>query len=382
MLRSIPTVSAERLDVYFDTIDAKLGVYENLLNEASSLFPEQFGLVEGIVLNILSFTDCDDDIETIPLADASLAMVLEEGLEGYFVYYDWMENEDIPMEVTHIRVHSSVRAIQDGIFCKHDEYLDNLGQLATVILNDKLEEIGCDAFRFCESLEEIVIPNNVKTINDHAFRGCTGLTSVILGSGLKEIGEQSFLDCVSLERIVIPNAVKTIKDEAFYQCSGLTAVTLGDGLEEIGMWAFWNCSSLEQIVIPPTVKRIRDTTFEYCTNLTCVKFCDEIEEFMSCEAMRGWWNQGAHEKSLSTYSFLVRCCIPKRFSVEVSSWQANIYNMLSCIPTISHEGINAHFDTIDAKLAVYKNLLNETHVLFPDQFGLDDGIVLNIQSFL
>ena len=116
MLRSIPTVSAERLDVYFDTIDAKLGVYENLLNEASSLFPEQFGLVEGIVLNILSFTDCDDDIETIPLADASLAMVLEKGLEGYFVYYDWMENEDIPMEVTHIRVHSSVRAIQDGIF--------------------------------------------------------------------------------------------------------------------------------------------------------------------------------------------------------------------------------------------------------------------------
>ena len=55
MLRSIPTVSAERLDVYFDTIDAKLGVYENLLNEASMLFPQQFGLDYGTVLNILSF---------------------------------------------------------------------------------------------------------------------------------------------------------------------------------------------------------------------------------------------------------------------------------------------------------------------------------------
>ena len=55
MPRSIPTVSAEGTDSYFDTIDAKLTMYEDLLNEAHVLFPEQYGLDNGIVLGILSF---------------------------------------------------------------------------------------------------------------------------------------------------------------------------------------------------------------------------------------------------------------------------------------------------------------------------------------
>ncbi len=43
------------MNAYFDTIDAKISMYENLLIEADVLFPEQFDLVHGIVLNILSF---------------------------------------------------------------------------------------------------------------------------------------------------------------------------------------------------------------------------------------------------------------------------------------------------------------------------------------
>ena len=44
--------------------------------------------------------------------------------------------------------------------------------------------------------------------------------------------------------------------------------------------------------------------------------------------------------------------------------------------------MNAHFDAIDAKLTMYEDLLNEAHVLFPEQYGLDNGIVLDILSFV
>jgi hypothetical protein len=100
--------------------------------------------------------------------------------------------------------------------------------------------------------------------------------------------------------------------------------------------------------------------------------------------MQEWWNQGVHERCLSTYSFLVRCDIPARIVglALVSSWQATIHDMLRIIPTISNEGRNAHFDAIDAKLTMYENLLNEASVLFPDRLGLDEGIVLTIVSFL
>jgi hypothetical protein len=423
------------------------------------------------------------------LADDVEAIAIDEEPEEYFVYHEWMEEGDIPRDVTHVRVDSSVRAIKNCafFFCTG---------LTVVIFNKELEEIESEAFSQCWSLEEIDIPNAVKKIEDCAFMTCQDLTAVTLGHGLEEIGAYAFEECTTLREIVIPNAVRAIRGVAFNGCTGLTTVTLGNGLKEIGAYAFNDCISLQHIYIPPAVKRIHDTAFKGCSNLTSVKFCDKIERFVTCEAMLDWWNQGLHEKSLSTYCFLVRCNIPERLSglAKIGSWQANIFDMLRIIPTISaaandednedsndevdndegdevddndgdnnaddnegiianadkedeedeedvkdedevnnndngdvvvddnsndtdadNEGINAaaddedadeydrsndddndgednndsgsnmlnaYFETIDAKLTVYENLLNEAHVLFPDQFGLFDGIVLNILSFL
>ena len=36
--------------------------------------------------------------------------------------------------------------------------------------------------------------------------------------------------------------------------------------------------------------------------------------------------------------------------VQVQSWQANIYDMRRCIPTITAEFLNAHFYIIESKL--------------------------------
>ncbi len=92
-----------------------------------------------------------------------------------------------------------------------------------------------------------------------------------------------------------------IKDRAFHCCSGLTTAILNDGLEEIGEGAFLRCRSLVRINIPPSVREIDEMAFEDCSNLTTVQICDEIEEFVSGESMRRWWNNGVHEKCLSTY---------------------------------------------------------------------------------
>jgi hypothetical protein len=155
----------------------------------------------------------------------------------------------------------------------------------------------------------------------------------------------------------IPKAVEIINDGAFKNCSGLVAVTLGSGLREIGKEAFQTCTMLERIIIPSNVKEIDDSAFNDHSNLTNVEFCDEIEEFVSCEAMRDWWHQGLHEKSLSTYCFLVQYDIPKRSGlVRARKWRANIYDKLRSIPTISAEGVHDYFNTIDVKLTVYENL--------------------------
>ena len=304
--------------------------------------------------------------------NAASAIVLGDGQE-YFVYYG-REDEIIPPDVTHVMVHPSVRTIRYGAFWGR-------GRLSIAILNDGLEEIGTMAFAECASLRRIVIPDTVGTIKDEAFYRCSGLTTVTLGSGLKEIGGYAFYRCTSLQRIEIPNAVKMIKDRAFLFCFGLTAVTLGEGLEVIGHEAFGYCTSLVRIVIPPDVKLIDDTAFINCTR-TNVKFGKEIEEFVSNGSM--WdWHQGARKKYLRMWCFLVRRSVPERFSclATVSTWQVNIYDMLRNIPTISAM-MNSYFDAIDSKLTVYENLLTDAPMMFPEQFGLYDELVLYILSFL
>ena len=94
--------------------------------------------------------------------------------------------------------------------------------------------------------------------------------------------------------------------------------------------------------------------------MSSVQFCDEIEEFLSGESMRHWWNNGVHEKCLSTYSFFVRCNIPERVGlVRSATWQDSIHQMLGRIPaSISSKGLNTHLCSIDSKLSAYEAKLS------------------------
>jgi hypothetical protein len=40
------------------------------------------------------------------LADTADAIAINAGLQNYCVYYGWMENEHVPTDVTHVRIHS------------------------------------------------------------------------------------------------------------------------------------------------------------------------------------------------------------------------------------------------------------------------------------
>jgi hypothetical protein len=221
-----------------------------------------------------------------------------------FVYHG-REGEDVPRDVIHVRVHPSVKAIRAKAFVSRS-------RLISVEFRDGLEVIEEEAFYVCSSLREILFPPSVRAIKANAFRGCEGLTTVILN----------------------------------------------DGLEEIGTHAFAH-SALVSIVIPPAVKEIDETAFGECSDLTSVKFCDEIEKFVSAESMRHWWNNGVHEKCLSTYCFFVRCNIPKRVGlVRSATLQTSIHGMLERIPYITRKRYNAHFDSIDSKLSAYETKLS------------------------
>jgi len=93
----------------------------------------------------------------------------------------------------------------------------------TVIPNN-VTSIGNDAFSGCSGLTSVTIPNNVTSIGNYAFSGCSGLTSVTIPNSVTEIGYDAFKGCRGLTSMTIPNSVTSIREYAFSGCSSLTDV--------------------------------------------------------------------------------------------------------------------------------------------------------------
>ena len=84
--------------------------------------------------------------------------------------------------------------------------------------------IGNQAFRNCDSLTSVTIPDSVTSIGFNAFYFCTSLTSVTIPDSVTTIGDYAFDNCDSLTSVTIPDSVTTIGNQAFYYCRSLTSV--------------------------------------------------------------------------------------------------------------------------------------------------------------
>ena len=101
---------------------------------------------------------------------------------------------------------------------------------------------------------DVVIPDTVKEIGEHAFLNCSSLTSIIIPNSVTHIGEGAFVDCSSLTNIVIPDSVIHIDSFAFANCSGLKSIVIPNTVTHIGMKSFSQCNDLQNITISSGVK--------------------------------------------------------------------------------------------------------------------------------
>lgn len=108
----------------------------------------------------------------------------------------------------------------------------------------------CDvAFRFCSSLQSVIIPDSVRTIGNGAFCFCSSLQNVTIPDSVTSIGNGAFGYCSSLQSVTIPDSVTSIGNATFYFCSSLQNVTIPDSVTSIGDYAFDGCSSLQNRTI-------------------------------------------------------------------------------------------------------------------------------------
>ena len=114
--------------------------------------------------------------------------------------------------------------------------------------------IGKQAFRQCESLTNVNIPDSVTSIGGSAFGGCYDLTSLTIGNGVTSIGYGAFISCRSLTSVTIPDSVVSIGDNAFVDSYALERLVIPEifhsrkeavrmYIDEIYPWGFYQPSS-------------------------------------------------------------------------------------------------------------------------------------------
>lgn len=111
--------------------------------------------------------------------------------------------------------------------------------LSSLFLSKSLKYVGKSAFNSCEHLMFVDIPGSVEIIDDGAFSNCNNLSSVTfdLDGNLEEIGYRAFGYPDSLSEIILPNNLKKIGEHAFY-CYDLKYVYIPKSVEVIGRDAF------------------------------------------------------------------------------------------------------------------------------------------------
>ncbi len=112
-------------------------------------------------------------------------------------------------------------------------------------------------------VSSIIVPYPVRRICNSAFRGCDELISVSLPDSLCSIGSAAFFGCSKLESITIPSNVSDISYSAFSQCWNLTSVTiLGSVLPN-----FKSCRKISSITIGDNLKDFNIDSFSNCKNI-------------------------------------------------------------------------------------------------------------------
>lgn len=122
-----------------------------------------------------------------------------------------------------------------------------------VTIPEGVTQIACHAF-FKSHLKSVRLPDSLSDIQRGAFEDCKMLEKVDFGKGLTDIGVDVFRGCKSLKSVVLPPQIKLIEQNAFMN-SGLESIVLNNGLEGINTCAF-SGTDIKRLCLPESIKDV------------------------------------------------------------------------------------------------------------------------------
>lgn len=137
----------------------------------------------------------------------------------------------IPSKITYKDNSYDVRKIGPSALCY-------CSKITSLTIPNSVKSIGYGAFRNCYYLQSLTIGNGLESVGEVVFSDCYSLSSVTINT---KIIQGWFSHLSGLKEVIIGDNVKSIENRAFYGCSGLTSVTIPNNVKSIGAGAFYQC---------------------------------------------------------------------------------------------------------------------------------------------
>lgn len=186
-----------------------------------------------------------------------------------------------------------------------DNFMKGNDVVEEICLGPSLKVIGADAFRSCSHLHSVTMAEDgcLRIIKDGAWRSCERLNEIKIPNSVKELGGRVFCACSNLRSVKLPSSLVKLGEAAFADCRSLQSLELPEKLQEVGAKAFFGCRNLESIFIPESLKHLEDKLFDVSQKLTIYASKGSAAESYAlahsipfCEASASNWQAVAEDK--------------------------------------------------------------------------------------
>ncbi|MBE7058525.1 MAG: DUF4062 domain-containing protein [Ruminococcaceae bacterium] len=176
----------------------------------------------------------------------------------------------------------------DGILISDYNGENSTVTIPTEIDGKPVVAIGVSAFAG-KPIEVLELNENLKTIENGAFKNCIYLREVNSAESLTYIGTEAFYGCSSLSEMPHFPVLEDIGRSAFAYCTALTSYTIPNTLTSLPYYLFEGCTALTEAVIPDHVTLANNGLFKNCSNLKTVRIGKNLgalqQLFVGCDSL-------------------------------------------------------------------------------------------------